>query len=268
MTKLTTPRADSGHCGQVFRLIADSDSDDRGQRLPSTASGAAIYPRTRRRTIGGWPQKPFAAWALAWSHDTFSCSILGSEAIGGGPSSLQFSAGHLRCIVEIGLKVVSRSGWRLTHCEHVGNFADRHRGEQNDLFAGTRDGHVEPPLTPRLPQNPEIPAKHPILVASESRAEHNDVSFVALYVFHVLNEKSNVLAICLAIGRSLSFTLVGLQESGIIRCSAFNCILDNIGLLAVEGHDTDGGTRVGVVDQMAAKTSTTFRASATLVWPS
>src|ERR1700688_461821 len=112
-----------------------------------------------------------------------SCSVLGSKTFGGGAPSVQLAGSHLRRIVEVGLKIVTCSGWWLTHREHVGNLVDRHRGHQNDLFPGARDGHVESPLTPRLPQNAEISAKHPVLVASEGRAEHNNVAFVTLYVF-------------------------------------------------------------------------------------
>ncbi len=61
-------------------------------------------------------------------------------------------------------------------------------GDHQDLFAGAGDGHVEAPLPPLLVEWSEIHGDAPLGVGSVCDGEEDDVAFIALDVFEILDE--------------------------------------------------------------------------------
>lgn len=131
--------------------------------------------------------------------------------------------------------------------EHVGDIGDRHRGDQHHLPARTGDGHVQAPLAALLPEHAEAAAEGALAVTAEGGGEDDDVAFVTLDVFHVLDEHRHVLAVL----QALALLGVGLAEQLVFLGTSFEMFLDQVGLLAVEGDDADGGALfVGLTPQL------------------
>ena len=126
----------------------------------------------------------------------------------------------------------------LARQQHVGHLRDRHGGHDDHLLARTADGHVEAPLAALLPEHAEVAAEAAGPVAPEGGAEDDHVALVALHVLHVLDEEAHVLAVLV----TTELLRVDRPEPLVAPGARLQARLDQIGLLAVEGHDADRRT--------------------------
>jgi hypothetical protein len=89
-----------------------------------------------------------------------------------------------------------------------------------------------------LAQHAEIAAEDAARVPAEGRREDDQVALVALNILDVLDEEADILVILSA----LALLDIGPAEVLVRLGTGFEALLNEIGLLAVEGHDANGGT--------------------------
>lgn len=158
----------------------------------------------------------------------------------------ELAGGQCAGVFQVALQVVARAARRALGAEHVGDVADRHRGDHHHLAPRAGHRHVEAALAAGLPEHAEVAPEAALAVAAEGGGEDDHVALVALHVLHVLHEHAHVLAVFAA----LALLAVGGAERLVLLGAQFQALLDEVGLLAVEGdHAHRRPRRVGLAPE-------------------
>ncbi len=83
----------------------------------------------------------------------------------------EFAGGQCAGVFQVALQVVARAARRALGAEHVGDVADRHRGDHHHLAPRAGHRHVEAALAAGLPEHAEVAPEAALAVAAEGGGE-------------------------------------------------------------------------------------------------